>query len=518
MNLTELIKKHPAVTCLTAGVIYSVQFWSDYTFIFAFPGLALYFFALFSAERKAFFRYSYAFCLGFFIPLYYWFMALYPFDGFNFTAAEGITIVIAACIGISVYHALLISAVMCLLRLAPKNKILLPLYFAALWTAGEWVLALGDLSFSWGRVAIGQASFLPMVESASLFGSYFIAFVVAAVSAYLGLWLMGGEKRFLYISASLLACHLVLGTVLTYIPYKAENKKSIAIIQGNVTSADKWRPDFYDYIVETYMELCEEAVENGTEILYLPESPFPRFSSEGCERLYPLIDLAKENNITVLTGVLVADEDDNYYNSIVAIYPDGSLSERYDKRHPVPFGETIPYGNLITGILPALGNMNASEMLTAGNESTVIEAAGYNFVPLVCFDSIFASFSRDGVKNGGDIIFVGTNDSWYKSTRGVYEHMKFSVLRAIETGKPVIRSANTGISCIIDPRGNIVSQTQPMVEAILYGESYSTAQITLYTVIGDVWLYISFGYIGFFIAKAIYIKNKTRKEGYANEN
>ena len=96
--------------------------------------------------------------------------------------------------------------------------------------------------------------------------------------------------------------------------------------------------------------------------------------------------------------------------------------------------------------------------------------------------------------------------------------MKFSVLRAIETGKPVIRSANTGISCIIDPRGNIISQTQPMVEAILYGESYSTDQTTLYTVIGDVWLYMSFGYIGFFIAKAIYAKNKTRKEGYTNEN
>ena len=88
MTLTDYVKKHPAITCLIAGIIYSVQFWSDYTFIFALPGLALYFFALFSCKRKAFFRYSYLFCLGFYIPLYYWFSALYPFEGFGFSAAE----------------------------------------------------------------------------------------------------------------------------------------------------------------------------------------------------------------------------------------------------------------------------------------------------------------------------------------------------------------------------------------------------------------------------------------------
>ena len=511
MTLTDYVKKHPAITCLTAGIIYSVQFWSDYTFIFAFPGLALYFFALFSCERKAFFRYSYLFCFGFYIPLYYWFMALYPFDGFGFSAAEGITIVIVACIGIALYHSLLTAGVMWLIKFVPANKHLLAFSFASLWTIGEWVLSLGELSFSWGKMAVGQAMFLPMVETASLFGHYFICFIIALISAYLGLWLMTGNHKLLCISAGVHALNLVCGTAILLMQPKTENKTDIAIIQGCITGEDKWRPDYYDHIVETYVYLCEEAADEGAKILFLPESPLPRYSSEDCERLKPLAEVAKEKGVTILTGVLVADDEDRYYNSIVAIYPDGSISNRYDKRHPVPFGETVPYGDLLTSIIPALGNMNLSESLTAGKDTSLIKAEGYIFSPLVCFDSIFASFSREGVRDGADIIFVATNDSWYKSTRGVYQHRNFSVIRAIETGRPVIRAGNTGISCIIDPRGRIISQTEPMVEDILYGEAVSCNTVTLYSLIGDVWLYLCIAYTVSICSYGIYKQKKKVK-------
>ncbi len=515
MTLTDLIKKHPAITCTIAGIIYSVQFWSDYTFIFAFPGLALYFFALFSCERKAFFRYSYLFCLGFYIPLYYWFMALYPFEGFGFSAAEGITIVIAACIGIALYHSLLTAGVMWLVKFVPKNRHLLAFSFACLWTAAEWVLSLGELSFSWGKTAVGQATFLPMVETASLFGSYFICFIVALVSAYLGLWLITGENKLVCISAGILALNLVCGTAILLVNPQTENETDIAIIQGCITGEDKWRPDYYRNIEETYVSLCEQAADEGAKILFLPESPLPRYSSEDCERLKPFAEVAKEKGVTILTGVLAADDDGNCYNSIVAIYPDGSISNRYDKRHPVPFGETIPYGDLITGIIPALGDMNLSEPLTAGDSTSLIKAGGFTFSPLVCFDSIFASFAREGVRDGADIIFVATNDSWYKTTRGVYQHRNFSVLRAIETGRTVIRAGNTGISCIIDPKGKIISQTEPMVQDILYGKAFSCSTVTLYSVIGDVWLYLCIAFTAAVCGYGIY---KQKKEGKTNDN
>lgn len=518
MSFINFIKRNPAVTCFAAGIIYSVQFWSDYTFIFAIPGLALYFFALFSCERKAFFRHSYAFFLGFFLPLYYWFIALYPLDGFGFTKGQAAAVVIVACIGIPIYHSLLMSGVMWLLKFSPQNKLLRPIYFAALWTAGEWVLSLGELSFSWGRTAIGQASFLPMVETASLFGSYFIAFVVAAASAYIATWFMEWDKKSVCIGMAILMVNITCGTVILFSQPKTENENKIAIIQGCVTSEDKWRPDYYGYIEETYYSMCEEAADNGAKLIFLPESPLPRYSTVEGERLNRFKDLAREKNVTILTGALIFDETENgteFYNSIVAVLPDGTLSERYDKRHPVPFGEFIPYGELITSIVPALGGLNLSQDLTAGDTATVIATDGYTFVPLVCFDSIFASFSREGVKNGGNIIYVATNDSWYKSSRGVYEHMNFSVLRAIETGKPVIRSANTGISCIIDARGNVLAETEPMVQTTLYGTASLSNATTLYTHIGDLWLYLCFVCIATLGGYGIL---KNRKAGKQNEN
>ena len=98
----------------------------------------------------------------------------------------------------------------------------------------------------------------------------------------------------------------------------------------------------------------------------------------------------------------------------------------------------------------------------------------------------------------------------------MYEHQKFSVLRAVETGRPVVRSANTGISCIIDPRGNIISETDPMVQDILYGKAYSCSGTTLYTVIGDIWLYGCIVFIAVFCGYAIY--EKKRKQVETDEN
>ncbi len=518
MNLTEIIKKHPLLTCFTAGIIYSVQFWSDYTFIFAFPGLALYFIALFSTPRKAFFRYSYMFFMGFFLPLYYWFSALYPFSGFGFTKAEGISVVIIACVGISLYHSLLCAAVMWLLKFAPQSKRLHPLCFACLWVVAEWVLSVGELSFSWGKTAIGQVSFLPMVETASLFGSYFIAFTVAAVSAYAASALWEKQKVLAFAAAGILLLNLTAGTVIMLCKPKEENKTDIAVIQGCVLSEDKWQSGYYQNIVDTHVAMCEEAAENGAEIIFLAESPFPMYGSERYEKLKPLVNVAKKKAVTIFTGVLVEDAEDNNFNSIVAIYPDGSISERYDKRHPVPFGEMLPYGNILGKLVPALESLNYAQWLTAGEDTSLIQAEGFTFAPLVCFDSIFSSFSREAVKDGGDIIFVATNDSWYKSTRGVYEHLKFSQLRAIENGRYVVRAANTGISTVIDSRGNITCRTQPMEKDILYGQIYSSTVTTLYTVIGDSFLYICIFAVVLFAVYPLYKKILKRKQGNENEN
>ena len=511
-SFARFMQKYPCAVCLAAGIIYSGQFWAEYTAVFAFPGLAVFYFSMFSDGGRRLFRKAFCFGMGFYVPLYYWFSALYPFEGFGFTAAQGIMIIAAACIGISLLHSFATAAVLSAARSMPRSRFFLPFACAALWTAAEWVLSLSELGFSWGKTAIGQASFLPVIETASLFGSYFIAFAVSASAFCMGEWLIKCDSRMLVLGCGIIALNITAGTVLYLLPADTVQSADIAIVQGNITTADKWSEDYYGNIVDTYVKLTAEAADNGAELVFLPESPIPRYSGTDCERLTPLAEIAKEKEITVLTGVLIY-EDGCYYNSIVSILPDGSINGRYDKRHPVPFGESVPYESLLYTILPSLENLNLSDtVLTAGDDTGLISVSGFTFAPLVCFDSIFSECAREAVRDGADAIFVATNDSWYKDTRGVYEHRSFSVLRAVENGRYVVRAANTGISCITDTKGNVLCDTRAMERTILYGSVSSCESVTLYSLIGDIWLYVCFAVILCGASITVYKKIRSKRK------
>ena len=179
----------------------------------------------------------------------------------------------------------------------------------------------------------------------------------------------------------------------------------------------------------------------------------------------------------------------------------------------MPFGESVPYESLLYTILPSLENLNLSDtVLTAGDDTGLISVSGFTFAPLVCFDSIFSECAREAVRDGADAIFVATNDSWYKDTRGVYEHRSFSVLRAVENGRYVVRAANTGISCITDTKGNVLCDTRAMERTILYGSVSSCESVTLYSLIGDIWLYVCFAVILCGASITVYKKIRSKRK------
>ena len=114
-----------------------------------------------------------------------------------------------------------------------------------------------------------------------------------------------------------------------------------------------------------------------------------------------------------------------------------------------------------------------------------------DIAPAVCFDSIFPQFTRAGTSAGAELIAVVTNDSWFNDSVGIYTHLRHSQLRAIESGKYVVRAANTGISAVIDPHGRITAQTEPLAECTLYADITPIRGKTLYCTLGDTVIYIS---------------------------
>jgi apolipoprotein N-acyltransferase len=209
------------------------------------------------------------------------------------------------------------------------------------------------------------------------------------------------------------------------------------------------------------------------------------------------------------------------YNSILLFSPYTFKIQKYGKIKLVPFGEHVPFvealpflGDFIkwqVGISSwNIGNEQVVFDLNENNESD-IKAAG-----LVCIESIYSDFTAGFVKKGAEMIAVVTNDSWYGYSSGPFQHEEIAVLRAVENRRTVVRAANGGISCIIDPCGNILSSTKLFTRNYLVGEVVLSSELTFYTKHPLIFplsaSLISIITILFFIYNKILIKLKKRNE------
>jgi apolipoprotein N-acyltransferase len=124
---------------------------------------------------------------------------------------------------------------------------------------------------------------------------------------------------------------------------------------------------------------------------------------------------------------------------------------------------------------------------------------------LICFDSIFSDSCREQVKNGAQLIAVSTNDSWYKESVALKQHCAHSVMRAIENGVSIVRSANTGISMIISPKGQVLSSVDINRQGVAFAAVPLLSKMTLFTKIGDIIVFVG---IAFILLYALYNKRK----------
>ena len=519
-KINAFITKHKYISCAAAGALYSLAFFCGYLFVFAFLGLFVYFLIAFEKGEDGFvpkkiWRKTFCFSLGFYIPLYSWFFALYPFEAFDFTLSEGIVIVIAADIGLGLFHSLINSSAFCLLYLFPKKTALLPLGAGVCMTVSEFVISnIGFLSFPWGIAAVGQYRFLPLIQTVSVLGPYVIALITGAFCASLAAACREPVKTNVRRAVLYIVCPLLLGTLLLVLPVSGYDVRNLTVscVQGNIASMEKWDRAKLNENIESYRALAEEAASSGADLVVLPESAIPTAMTSKIVKGFS--DVAEKYNTTLIISGIVYEKDKKY-NSLLLIGPDGKISdERYDKRHLVPFGEYLPLESFLTKLLPSLKNINlSSSPFSAGDENNVLHMNDGNIRigSLICFDSIFPSLAR----SDSDLLVVATNDSWYEDSPGVYQHEAQSALRAVENGKWVVRCANTGISCFISPKGVISGELAPLTEGITTKTiNVALGHDTLYGSIGDVILVFPLCFIIYSLAFAIYksVLNAKRKD------
>jgi apolipoprotein N-acyltransferase len=225
-------------------------------------------------------------------------------------------------------------------------------------------------------------------------------------------------------------------------------------------------------------------------------------------------DVARTHGVTLIVGTLYEDEAGEY-NSLVLVTPDGEISEdRYDKRHLVPFGEYVPLKELITFLIPPLAEVSALDSdLTPGKDSALFETEWGLLGSMICFDSIYEMLGIDSVRDGAELMLISSNDSWFWDSTAVYQHQAQAQYRAIEEGRYLLRSANTGISTILTPTGEICTWLDPLIEGYSVEQVYFRTQRTVYSVIGNLLVYFCGAFcLAFPIVD--YAKRKRTGEGY----
>ena len=278
---------------------------------------------------------------------------------------------------------------------------------------------------------------------------------------------------------------------------RAGEPLQVGLIQGNVDQADKNLAVRAASIFQDYLRMTRQAIGAGAELVMWPESSTPFMFNEDRPAAEQVRTLARQARVPILFGsdeVEWREQDgrkvpDKFYNSAFLVRPDGTTAGVYRKIHLVPFGEYVPLKGLLFFAAPLVEALG--EGFVGGTEATLLPVGGHSISVAICYEIVYPDLVRQFVKGGSELLTTITNDAWFGATSAPYQHFAQASMRAIENGRYLVRSANTGISGIVDPYGRVLAQTEIFQPAVIVSQVRFLDASTIYARVGDVFAYAS---------------------------
>lgn len=380
---------------------------------------------------------------------------------------------------------------------------------AFLWIVLEYIRSHLFTGFPWALLGYSQYKNINLIQIADLTGAYGVSFLIVIFNAAFYAFLSRSKRRISYMMVALL--FVIVATsygIYRLSHFSSWGKPRISVIQGNIPQEAKWDERFSEEILDKYTALTREAAKDAPDLIIWPETSYPYLVEEEATYAQEVRNLSTELTLPILAGI-VYRRGDVFYNSAVLFEDKKETFEVYDKLHLVPFGEYVPFERYITTfrkyIDKPIGNFDKGRKYTlfplrtlriSTNSRAEImrDLSFYKFGVLICFEDIFPYLSRNFVQDGAQFLVNITNDAWFGPTAAPRQHLQASVFRAVENRVPVIRAANTGISCFIDPNGRVIEKLEKGGKDIFVsGFSTSTVNVvssrSYYTVYGDVFIY-----------------------------
>jgi apolipoprotein N-acyltransferase len=347
----------------------------------------------------------------------------------------------------------------------------------ALWLLVEWWRGWFLSGFPWLSLGYSQTDTW-LAALAPIGGVYLLGAVLALqAGALVALVLGGGRVRALALVALLgpWAAALALRAVAWTEPEGAP--VSVAVAQGAVPQDEKWQLDNREPTRELYRGLTERVL--GTRLIVWPEAAVPELANDVQDYLKQVYAAGHEHGSDILMGALRADGDD-YYNSILAL---GDTVAFYDKRHLVPFAEYFPVPGFVRRWLRLL-SLPYSDFRRGRRAQPALEVGGLKVAATICYEDAFGA-EQLAVLRSANVLVNVTNDAWFGRSPARFQHFQIGRMRALESGRYLVRAANDGVSAVVGPRGEVLARAAEYRPTVLQGTVRPMGGLTPYARAGN---------------------------------
>ena len=338
------------------------------------------------------------------------------------------------------------------------------LLWPAIWTLFEWLRGWFLSGFPWLSLGYGQIDG-PLAAWAPLLGVYGLSWLTALLAGALACLVVGGSRDRL--AALGLAAAIALGTALIQgqvYTQPAGEPLRVALVQGSIAQDRKWLPEQRRPTMALYRDLTFGI--DDVDLVVWPEVAIPAMAHQVDAYLDDLDEAARERDLALLLGILIYDFDaEEFHNSLLSL---GRAQGIYDKRHLVPFGEFFPVPGFIREWMRLMSLPYRDTTPGERNQSPLV-AAGVPFSPSICYEDAFGAEQRDFLPAALALVNV-SNDAWFGDSIAPHQHLQIARMRALETGRYLLRATNTGITAIIDPAGRVVAGSPQFEAHVLRGQ------------------------------------------------
>jgi len=437
--------------------------------------------------RTAFAR-GFAYGLGFFLAGVSWvFVSLNEFGGLP--AAPAALATLLFCAFLALFPALGSAA---FVRMRSGKPFADVLAFAACWSLSEWTRGWLFTGFPWLTLGYSQSPPSPLAGFAPVVGVYGVSFFTAVIGAGLVAGFVGGHRE-----TSRSAAHPNFRLTLSVLPllavvciiivgYFAHQHRwtwaigqplRVALLQGNISQDVKWQPGHFAESLAAYYELTKD---HPAHLTILPETAIPAYLHQVPKAfLENLAQLVKARGGDLLLGTVLGD-DQNYANAVVTL--GASPPQIYSKHHLVPFGEFVPSG---FGWFVAAMRIPMSNFSPGAVDQSPLAVSGQQVAVNICYEDLFGEEIIRSTSRASILANV-SNTAWFgRRSLAQPQHLQIAQMRALETGRPMLRATNTGMTAVVLPTGLVDKVLPPFVRGALVADVQGYTGTTPYARFGN---------------------------------